>query len=108
MNIIPANSLLANSSPEILKPKVGKAGTFEIVWIPTIDAHALFYTKNEKDAASSLVATHHNAYSLNEIVIRCFAGDYARTYQQVEYVQDCGGTACNLSKIGYLIEVNRP
>ncbi len=57
ITISKARSILANSCPEILIPKRGKNGIFQIKWVVEIDAHVLFYKRNV-DGCVLTLASH--------------------------------------------------
>lgn len=86
----PVRSLLPNSSPHILLPMAGKGGTFQVVWWPEADTHALIF----KAATSRLIATHHNGYSCHALAERIINRDLAYATDQLNFIRRCGGTAC--------------
>lgn len=92
ITIPPRRSLLANSSPEILKSLECEDGTLQVVWIPQIDSHGLFFT-HHRDMGTHLLGTHHNGYSCRALAERIAAGDHQRAVAQLEFLKQCGGTA---------------
>jgi hypothetical protein len=92
LQITKARALLGNSSAEILKPLQGAGGTFQIVWIEQIDAHALLYQRDQSEGAVML-ATHHNGFSCHALAERIIAGNRERALSQLEFIARCGGTS---------------
>jgi hypothetical protein len=90
--ITKARALLGNSSAEILKPLQGAGGTFQVVWIEPIDAHALLYERDQSQGAVML-ATHNNGFSCHVLAERIIAGDRDRALSQLEFIARCGGTS---------------
>ena len=77
LKVTPAQSILTNSSPEILRPMPGVRGVFQVVWIAEIDSHALLY---QRDGAASawMLASHHNDHSCHTLAKRMISGDASR------------------------------
>lgn len=88
--IAPARPVLPNSAPHILKPIAVEGGALQVVWLPELDAHGLFF-KREGDA--TVLATHNNGYSCHALAERLVKGDWTRIVQQADYIRDCGGMA---------------
>lgn len=97
-------SLLANSSPEILKPIPGCDGVFQVVWIDQINTHGLFYQHKCAEGAQ-ILATHHNGYSCDALAERIIKGDSQRALEQLDFIADCGGTKCSNEKLLSIIQL---
>ncbi len=87
-------SLLPNSSPTILIPVQTTLGTFQIKWIEDIDSHALFLIH---ERGESLIATHHNGFSLHVLAEYVKASNYDKARAQLVFISRCGGTVTDAS-----------
>jgi hypothetical protein len=89
--IPPIHSLLPNSAPHILNPiSVGEERTLQVIWLPNVDAHGLFYFWGK---GAAILAMHHNGYSCHSLAERLVAGDWDKIINQVNYIRNCGGMA---------------
>jgi hypothetical protein len=86
------NSVLGNTSPEILHPVESRLGIFQIAWVEAIASHGLFL---DRGAGFVFVASHHNGYSLARLSEFVLRGDTKAALRQVVYIRDCGGTVTN-------------
>ncbi len=91
-----AHSILPNSSPEVLAVKKGLNGNFQVKWIEQIDAHVLFFKRNE-DGAVFTLASHHNGYSCDALTKRIIMGDIKQVEEQLDCIARCGGMVCDKS-----------
>lgn len=89
-------SLLPSNEPRILQPVNTPFGVLQVRPIAELDTHGLFHTH---DRGESLLATHPNGYSCRVLLDRMVGGDAAKVRGQVEYILQCGGTACRADHI---------
>lgn len=99
-----ARPLLANSSPEVLKPVKGCGGTLQVVWFENIDAHALLYQRDGCDLGAVMLVTHNNGHSCHALLERLVSGNKQRALEQLEYIRRCGGTGMGEEFIAALID----
>ena len=104
IKITPASALLANSSPEVLRPMKGCGGTFQVIWIAEMDSHALLY-QGAGDGSAYVLATHHNGHSCHVLAMRMARKETAKAVRQAEFITECGGTSAARRTIENLIEL---
>ena len=101
LKITPEESVLPNSSPEVLQPLPGCGGIFQVVWMSQLGAHALLF--QDSRSYVTLLATHHNGHSCRELASRMVARETGRAVEQLEYIQRCGGTARSSEALYFII-----
>jgi hypothetical protein len=100
MTITPAQPILANSSREVLRERRNAQGTFQVAWIPQLDAHGLFFTHA---GGTCVLATHNNGHSCANLADRICSGDLERAMDQRQYIQDCGGLVGDAAKVAFAV-----
>ncbi len=109
-------SLLPSSDATVMRPRVGKHGTFTVVALHEIEEHALFYrsaththhVKQPDTWPGIMIATHANGFSCSNLADRIMSvwegqrdSDYA--IAQFRYILDCGGLGKKESTIDAII-----
>lgn len=97
------NSILANSSPKILKPIGTTFGVLQVRWMDKLDTHQLVLIVNGKE---TVIASHHNGFSCHSLAERMEAGNQAAIKDQADYIVCCGGEAKPVAEILALLDVS--
>lgn len=101
-------SILPSSDPQILKPMVGKHGTFLVRPVPDLDTYVLEFESTDGKYKPTLVM-HPNGYTCHgvaERILKAWAGEREIDYvmRQFDHVLACGGLGIARGSIEHIVK----